>query len=271
MGRAYYNEIDPHAAQWLRNLISANLIAPGHVDERDIRDISPKDLDDRLACWTEYRKTMHEMLATQAVDRLSEIFGAVAGRAKAALRRMPKGIREDLAIFAAGKPESHAGEAQGQGERISPSLRRFKQGSDVGEGGGAAREAEGYSVRPFGAFGRVRGSRPKRRLRINRNTVRLSFVRDNIQLAIAGQDSPDRGLYIREYAGHLLRYERGARELGRKGAARDDWELVSRERPYDGKSRAKMLRGYGNAIVAPLAAEFIRAAMLEIEARGVAE
>ncbi|HTP77738.1 MAG TPA: DNA cytosine methyltransferase [Rhizomicrobium sp.] len=31
--------------------------------------------------------------------------------------------------------------------------------------------------------------------------------------------------------------------------------------PYAGKSRAKMLRGYGNAIVAPLAAEFVKAAM----------
>ena len=26
---AYYNEFDPHAAQWLRNLISAGAIAPG--------------------------------------------------------------------------------------------------------------------------------------------------------------------------------------------------------------------------------------------------
>lgn len=41
---AYYNEIDPYAAQWLRNLIAENLIAPGDVDERDIRDIEPIDL-----------------------------------------------------------------------------------------------------------------------------------------------------------------------------------------------------------------------------------
>ena len=30
---AYYNEIDPYAAQWLRNLINAGHIAPGIVDE----------------------------------------------------------------------------------------------------------------------------------------------------------------------------------------------------------------------------------------------
>ena len=41
---AYYNEIDPYAAQWLRNLIEAGQIAPGYVDERDIRDVSPSDL-----------------------------------------------------------------------------------------------------------------------------------------------------------------------------------------------------------------------------------
>lgn len=32
IGAAYYNEIDPFAAQWLRNLIAKNLIARGDVD-----------------------------------------------------------------------------------------------------------------------------------------------------------------------------------------------------------------------------------------------
>jgi DNA (cytosine-5)-methyltransferase 1 len=41
---AYYNEIDPYAAQWLRNLIDAGHIAPGDVDERSINDVRPDDL-----------------------------------------------------------------------------------------------------------------------------------------------------------------------------------------------------------------------------------
>ena len=41
---AYYNEIDPQAAQWLRNLIAAGHIAPGEVDERSIRDVAAGDL-----------------------------------------------------------------------------------------------------------------------------------------------------------------------------------------------------------------------------------
>lgn len=44
MNGAYYNEIDPFAAAWLRNLAALGLIAPGDVDERDIRDVSPDDL-----------------------------------------------------------------------------------------------------------------------------------------------------------------------------------------------------------------------------------
>ncbi len=47
---AYYNEIDPHAAQWLRNLIDANLIAPGDVDERSIVDVRPSDLEGYTQC-----------------------------------------------------------------------------------------------------------------------------------------------------------------------------------------------------------------------------
>jgi DNA (cytosine-5)-methyltransferase 1 len=41
---AYYNEIDPYAAQWLRNLIEAGHIAPGIVDESSIEDVKPNEL-----------------------------------------------------------------------------------------------------------------------------------------------------------------------------------------------------------------------------------
>ena len=41
---AYYNEINPYAAQWLRNLIAAGYIADGDVDERSIEDVAADDL-----------------------------------------------------------------------------------------------------------------------------------------------------------------------------------------------------------------------------------
>lgn len=50
MSGAFYNEIDPYAAQWLRNLIAAGHIAPGVVDERSIEDVTPDDLRPFTQC-----------------------------------------------------------------------------------------------------------------------------------------------------------------------------------------------------------------------------
>ena len=47
---AYYNEIDDHAAQWLRNLIAAGHIAPGVVDQRSIEDVIPAELSEFTQC-----------------------------------------------------------------------------------------------------------------------------------------------------------------------------------------------------------------------------
>lgn len=40
----YYNEFNPDAAQWLRELIQAGCLPPGDVDERDIREVQPSEL-----------------------------------------------------------------------------------------------------------------------------------------------------------------------------------------------------------------------------------
>ncbi len=47
---AYYNEFDPYAAQWLRNLIDSKLIAEGDVDDRSIRGVAPGDLKGYTQC-----------------------------------------------------------------------------------------------------------------------------------------------------------------------------------------------------------------------------
>jgi DNA (cytosine-5)-methyltransferase 1 len=47
---AYYNEHDPKAAAWLRELIKAGLIAPGEVDERSIEDVVPNELNGFTQC-----------------------------------------------------------------------------------------------------------------------------------------------------------------------------------------------------------------------------
>jgi DNA (cytosine-5)-methyltransferase 1 len=46
----YYNENNPHAAAWLRELIRAGHIAPGWVDERSILDVPAAELAEYRQC-----------------------------------------------------------------------------------------------------------------------------------------------------------------------------------------------------------------------------
>lgn len=46
----YYNENNPYAAQWLRNLIDAGVIGKGKIDERSIRDVRGGDLKGFKQC-----------------------------------------------------------------------------------------------------------------------------------------------------------------------------------------------------------------------------
>lgn len=48
--RHYYNDHDPFAAQWLRNLIAAGHLPPGDVDERSITDVTPSDVRGYTQC-----------------------------------------------------------------------------------------------------------------------------------------------------------------------------------------------------------------------------
>ncbi len=48
--RAYYNEFDVKAAAWLRELIKAGHIAPGDVDDRSIADVAAADLKGYTQC-----------------------------------------------------------------------------------------------------------------------------------------------------------------------------------------------------------------------------
>jgi DNA (cytosine-5)-methyltransferase 1 len=48
--RNYLNEHDPHAAQWLRNLMADGLISEGKVDDRSIADVSTDDVRGFTQC-----------------------------------------------------------------------------------------------------------------------------------------------------------------------------------------------------------------------------
>jgi DNA (cytosine-5)-methyltransferase 1 len=48
--REYYNEFNPDAAAWLRDLMRAKLIPEGEVDERSIKEVRPDDLKGFQRC-----------------------------------------------------------------------------------------------------------------------------------------------------------------------------------------------------------------------------
>lgn len=48
--KAYYNENNKHAAEWLRNLAARGHIAPGDVDERSIEDVTADDVRGYTQC-----------------------------------------------------------------------------------------------------------------------------------------------------------------------------------------------------------------------------
>ena len=47
---AYYNDFEPTAAAWLRELIRNKLIPDGYVDERSITEVTPSDLEGFTQC-----------------------------------------------------------------------------------------------------------------------------------------------------------------------------------------------------------------------------
>jgi len=46
----YYNDSDPAACAWLRELIAAGHLPAREVDERTILDVAPEDLQDFTQC-----------------------------------------------------------------------------------------------------------------------------------------------------------------------------------------------------------------------------
>jgi DNA (cytosine-5)-methyltransferase 1 len=240
---AYYNEIDPYAAQWLRNLIVAGHIAPGDVDERDIRDVSPNDLSGyeqvhffagiggwslalRMAGWPDDRPVWTGSCPCQPFSSAS--------------RGRGKGFNNDkdlwpvaLQLIQSVQPQTFMGEqvATGSGliwfDRTSSDLKLL-----------------GYSVREA---------------RLCASTVRLPR-RDRLYFsAHADNESQRPSPFDAEVAGI-----QAAPRLA-PGEPRDPGRLGS---PSDGvPSRVGRLRAYGNAIVPPLAAQFI-AALMQTSAPG---
>ena len=252
----YYNEIDPFAAQWLRNLIAAGHIAPGEVDERSVVDVRGGDLREFDQCH----------------------FFAGIGVWSYALRLA--GWPDDRPVWSGScpcQPFSAAGRSGGFGDErhLWPHWARLTSecrpdvifGEQVASADGLAwldfvcadLEAAGYAVGTVDTCAAGFGAPHLRQ--------RLYFV------ATRGDTSLRREEKVTSH------YERTRSELMGACPARfwDEYDLLKYSDGYIYKippvkseiqlmvhgypGRVAQLRAYGNAIVAPQAAEFIKAYM----------
>jgi len=320
----YYNDADPAACAWLRELIAAGLLPAGDVDERSILEVEPADLRGFAQC---------------------HFFAGIGGWPYA-LRLA--GVAEDLPVWTGSppcQPFSQAGQRKGQDDdrHLAPAFLRLvaacrpelvlgeqvASAGVLGPGGGAARtategatgwawfdalatdlEAASYAVAaadlPAAGIG---APHIRQRLFFGAVALELGRLGDSLGAGSQGRIGMPGGADQRaarpaglagglaDVNGGLARdgcVQRGGQhrcepqdgEAGglvegadpagtdaTDGVWRDpDW-LLCRDgcwRPVepgtfplaDGISgRMGLLRGYGNAIVPPLAAEFVMAFM----------
>jgi DNA (cytosine-5)-methyltransferase 1 len=294
----YYNELEPYAAEWLRRLVAGKHLAPGEVDERDIREVKPDDVKDRQC----------------------HFFAGLGGWSRAF--RLA-GVPDDASIWTGScpcQPFSQAGRKTGveDSRHLWPIWYRLIQecrppvvfGEQVSSPAGLAwfdavsadLEAAGYSVGAADLCAASVGA-PHIRQRLyfvaladdyqgGRALLGPSRLHDPGQpgddaagrgevggVGDAGSDGA--GEHRRELRGHEEEYDFGTAYRHNAplapGPTRGAWEradwVLCRDRRWrpvepgtfplaDGATaRVGRLRAYGNAIVPELAATFIRAAL----------
>lgn len=240
----YYNDNDKFCCNWLRNLTTAELLPPGYVDERSIRDVQATDLANYAQC---------------------HFFAGIGGWPYA-LRLA--GWPDDLPVWTGScpcQPFSVAGRRLGESDdrHLWPELRRLITahrpaivfGEQVASAAGkvwlsGVREDMGALGYAFGAAGLPAGAVEAKHIRL-----RLFFVAYTRSTGLEGLHKAIGGKYLQPAGQDIPRHDWKAtpRVLQRiNGFSRKlDRPLAYREQ----------IQGYGNAIVPQVAAEFIRAFM----------
>ena len=327
---AYYNEIEPFAAQWLRNLIAAGHIADGVVDERSIRDVAPADVAGftqahffagigvwshalRSAGWDDSRPVWTGSCPCQPFSAAGRGLGTADERhlwpefhrlirecrppvvlgeqvASALGRDWLDAVRDDLEAVGYAVGAADLGAASVGAPHIRQRLWWVADayGGDAGAEGLQRGGKHGQQPRDGGAgllADAAHGGRRKQRDALGAREGRHADgggdasggVDHTKRERLEGHDGdPNAGGYragtARSASAPSLPYELGGTSP-LHGFWRDaDWLLCrdGRWRPVEpgtfplahgASARVGRLRAYGNAIVAPLAAEFIAAVM----------
>lgn len=219
-----YNEIDPYAAQWLRNLCDRDLIAPGKVDERSIRDLTPDDV---------------------AGPGQRHFFAGIGGWSLAL--RMA-GWPDDLDVWTGSCPcQTHSSAARGRHVERDwwPELYRLI-----------------VSIRPRFVFGEQVASAKTwiAGVRNDMEAIGYRFGGGSLPACAIGADHARERLYFVCYTngeGESVRAKYAQVARVRRCGGHD-----GHMEPADGvPNRVAVLRAFGNAIVPQVAAEFIGAVM----------
>ena len=221
---AYYNEFDKSAAAWLRELIKEGLIADGIVDERSIVDVDPRELGEFGQC---------------------HFFAGIGGWSYA-LRIA--GWPDDRSVWTGScpcQPFSTAGNRRGvEDERhLWPEFRRLIA-----------------QRRPAVVFGEQVAAKAGREwlAGVRADLEALGYGVGAADLCAAGVGAP----HIRQRLYWAALRNATVEQVRGTGQSRDNrWRMDAGARPLvDGlPCRVERVRGYGNAIVPALAAEFVTA------------
>jgi len=225
---AYYNENDPFAAQWLRNLIAAGYIAPGEVDERSIEDVRPDDVRGFKQC---------------------HFFAGIGGWSYA-LRLA--GWDDEREVWTGSCPcQPFSSAARGANKRLNCKNNLWP-----------AWESLIYDVRPTTIFGeQVAQARDwLDRVADGMEACDYSFGASFLPALSVGQDHIRERIY---FVGHShcdskpsVRVDAEAPRL-----PGDNGQLLSMAEEDGLPARVDILRAYGNAIVPQVAAQFVMAYM----------
>lgn len=223
---AYYNEYDEKAAAWLRALIALRLIADGEVDTRSIVDVRILDLRGFTQChfFAGIGGWSYALRLAGWPDDMPVWTGSCPCQPWSSASR-GRGRREQspLDLWPAWRPLIAAGRPETVfGEQVAQSGGWIDRLCDDME---ALEYCIGAAILPACSVG-------------------LDHARPRIYFACDTNRQGQSGIAINEEVARVQRHRRDTRNVARA---------------YGFPSRVALLRGYGNAIVPQLGAEFIRA------------